>query len=170
MGQVVQVGEEPEYDKEKMTPEEILKRQYELLENWEKAKQLADESSEKEMDLRKQVVAWCGSPDLLKGTEYTPLQNGYKLKIVKGINYNVDQQIVKMLLDEIAAKGPEAQLIAHRLMKWKASLSLTEYDLLDSELKQIINRCITTSNASPAIEIVAPSTKGKARAAAGFTL
>lgn len=159
-----------EFKREEMTEEAIEARMYQLLGVWETAKQTAVDAVEAEKSARDEVVKWCSSPEIAKGTENIPLQNNYKLKIVKGINYNVDQAIVKMQLDAIAASGPEGATIANRLMKWKASLSITEYNLLSPELKVLIDRCITTTDSTPTIEIVAPSTKGKAKAASGFTL
>lgn len=148
-----------ELDKETATPEQIQAHTFVLLEQWENAKAQAEATKAAELTARAAVVEWAGSEDIAKGVENIPLAQGYTLKITKKINYNVDNAVARLQLSEIAATGEEGKVVADRIMTWKPSLSLTEYGKLKPEFKKLIDRCISTSVATPTIEIVAPKTK-----------
>lgn len=132
-----------------------------LLQQWEQSKSDLEVAKLAEMDQRKLVVAFAFDPNKEKGTERIPLENGYELKAVKKINYNVNQETVNAVLDELEAQGDEAKFIAERVIKWKAELSVSEYNDLSDKYKAIIDKCVTTSDGAPTLEIVPP--KGQKR-------
>lgn len=134
---------------------------------WEKAKATLDKAKEAEMALRKEYVALASDPTKEKGTENILLENGYKAKVVKKINYgfikdadgNTDWEAVMNAQDAIEKLGNEGAFIAERLFKWSADLSVSEYNKLDPKYKAIADKVIVTSEGSPTLEIVAPKNK-----------
>lgn len=138
------------------TAEEHLFYRNFLLAKWEAIKSALAEAKESEMNLRKQVVSFAFNTTQLKGTERIPLENGYELKSVKKLNYNVNQDMVNEALDEIENLDAEGKFISERLIKWTADLSVSEYNDLDEKYKKIIDKVITTSDGAPTLEIVAP--------------
>lgn len=128
--------------------------------DWAIAKKTLAVAVETEMALRKELFALAFKADLV-GTENYELGNGYKLKGVGKINYNVDTAHVDEALAAIENCGNEGKFIAERLISWKPALSLTEYKQLSSEgpYKKLIDKVITTSPATPTLEIVEPKAK-----------
>lgn len=101
-------------------------------------------------------------PNKKSGTERIELANGYEAKAVKKVNYNLNQDLVNDCLDAIEnIGGAEGKIIAERLVKWKADLSMTEYKLLDPKYKVLIDKAITTTDGAPSLEIVAPKNTKK---------
>lgn len=154
-----------EVDTEKLPEDQQIAFRDTLIQRWEERKAILELAQEDEDKLRLKIVELLWTPGVLSGKENIPLYNGYRLEIEKGINYNVDQQTVRMFLDKIASTGEAGKLLADRIMKWKASLSLTEYNKLDEINKAIINGCITKTSAKPTVKIIAP--KAKASRAVG---
>lgn len=134
------------------TPEQILAQ-------WEKAKTEAAKFKELENQLRIAYVEAVSNPKKLAGTENIELGNGYKAKIVKKQNYNVNQDDVNKALDAIENSGPEGKFVSERLIKWKAELSKTEYDALSETHKKMIDEVLTVTPGTPTLEIVAPKSK-----------
>lgn len=143
------------------TAEEHLWFRDKLLEQWENDKAALEIAKENEMAKRKAIVKFAFDPTKEKGTERIELANGYELKSVKKLNYNVNQDTVNAVLDKLEAVDSEAKFVAERLIKWKADLSVSEYNDLKAEYKVIIDECITTSDGAPTLEIVPP--KGQKR-------
>jgi hypothetical protein len=141
--------------------EEHLKYRDWLLAQWEDSKSVLEVAKAAEMEQRKKVVSFAFDPNKEKGTERIPLENGYELKAVKKINYNVNQETVNNVLDKFESVSPENKFVAERLIKWEAALSVSEYNNLTEAQKKIIDECITTSDGAPTLEIVAP--KGSKR-------
>jgi hypothetical protein len=130
-----------------------------VLIEWEEARRKLAVEKEAEARLRLEYVSMVSDPGKSKGTENIELANGYKAKIVKKINYNVDQNTINAALDAIENTGPEGKFVAERLIKWKADLSVTEYEKLDTKYRAMIDAAITTSPGTPTLEIVAPKSK-----------
>jgi len=145
----------------------------ETLAKWEASKTALDAAKEAEMTLRKLYVALASDPTKQKGTENIALNNGYKAKVVKKINYGfvkgpdekTDWEAVMSAQDEIEATGNEGAFIAERLFKWEATLSVSEYNKLDvsnptqAKIKQIADRVIVTTEGAPTLEIIAPKSR-----------
>lgn len=147
-------------ERDAMTNEQYIAKRDDLLARWEKASTQLQKFKTEEMELRNEFVKFACDSNKKTGTENIDLSNGYKAKVVKKINYNVNQENVNLALDQIENIGGEAgKLIAERLIKWKAELSKTEYDLLDPKYKLIIDQVITTSDGTPSLEIIAPKSK-----------
>lgn len=140
-----------------LTPEAYKAKRDEILKQWEDTKVTLETAKAAEMELRKTVMEFCFDPEKTTGTETIELANGYKLKCVKKINYNVDQEMVNEALDKIENLDSEGKFIVERVIKWKADLSLTEYKGLPDRYKAIIDTAITTSEGAPTLTIVAPA-------------
>jgi hypothetical protein len=114
------------------------------------------------MEVRKAVVADFAPSK--EGTNNFDLGNGYKLKIVTGTNYKLDDnEKVQGILDQIERIGNKGAFIAERLIGWTPRLSVSEYkklgetdDASETKIKELIDTVISTSPASPTVEIVTP--------------
>lgn len=148
-------------NKGEFTAEEHLWYRDELLKKWEASKLQLETAKANEMDQRKAFVAFAFDPDKQSGTERIELENGYQAKAVKKLNYNVNQDTVNDALDKIENLDAQGKFIAERLIKWKAELSLTEYNQLEAKYKVIIDQVISTSEGAPSLEIVAPKNQKK---------
>lgn len=116
-----------------------------------------------EIEMRKAVFAAYFKHD--KGTENIDLGQGYKLKGVAELNYNLDKTKVDDVLDGIEKMGERGAIIVETLVKYKPELSLTEYKKLaesdnqvDKNALALIQSVITTSPGSPTLTIVPPAT------------
>jgi hypothetical protein len=137
----------------------LTTEQNDLLGAWRTAKTALENAKETEMELRKQVQKMF-FPTPEKGTQRVDLPMGYKLKLVHKINYNLgNNDLVNKALDEMAAVGNEGTFIAERLVTWKPSLSISEYNALSPQYKAIINKVLTTSDGAPTLEIEEPKAK-----------
>ena len=131
---------------------------------WEQAVKALAAAKDAEAALRKEVLAEVFSFDpeaLREGTENFELGNGYKLKAVFKIsrNLNNENEAVDKVLSKIEKTGPEGAFIAERLVKWKPELSLTEYKKLPEKFKKLFDEVVTSKEAIPALELVAPKSK-----------
>lgn len=131
-----------------------------LLVDWVRAKEELDRLKAIEMELRRKIVEESGLFDSGKdaGTETYDLGNGYKIKAVKKINYNVDNKdgICFQVLQQIEKLGPVEAHIARELCTFKPDLKLTKYRELSPEAKRIFDTILTTSQGAPSLELVAP--------------
>jgi hypothetical protein len=100
-----------------------------------------------------------------EGTQNYDLGNGYKLKVVKKLNYKfAGNELVDKALDAIAKLGNdgEGKFIAERLVKFDPRLSATEYKALDpkipahKKIKDAIDAVLTITEGTPSLEVVAP--------------
>jgi len=130
-----------------------------VLQQWEEANTQLQHFKSLELKLRNEYVALASDANKKIGTENIELGNGYKAKIVKKQNYNVNQNTVNAALDKMENISEEGKLLAERLIKWKAELSKTEYDQLPSQFKVIIDEVITITDGTPSLEIVSPKTE-----------
>lgn len=136
-----------------------------LLAQWNTENERLAVAKANEMALRTKLVKLCSDPSKDKGTEYVDLANGYRLKMVKAVNYGfvkaadgkkLDKGAVDSALSAIEAADPAGAFIASELVKWEPKLSLTIYDKLEAPLKAIIDKVIVTSPGAPKLEIVPP--------------
>lgn len=117
-----------------------------------------------EAALRREVLAEAFQFDpeaLREGTENFELGNGYKLKAVFKIsrNLNNENDAVDKVLSKIEKAGAEGQFIAERLVKWKPELAVSEYKKLPEKFKKMIDEVVTSKEATPSLELVAPKSK-----------
>ena len=131
---------------------------------WEQAVKTLAAAKDSEAALRKEVLAEAFSfnPEALReGTENFELGNGYKLKAVFKIsrNLNNENDAVDKVLSKIEKAGAEGQFIAERLVKWKPELSVSEYKKLPEKFKKMIDEVVTSKEAMPSLELVAPKSK-----------
>ena len=131
---------------------------------WEAAVKELAAAKDAEATLRKEVLAeaFAFDPEALReGTENFELGNGYKLKAVFKIsrNLNNENEAVDKVLSKIEKTGPEGAFIAERLVKWKPELSVSEYKKLPEKFKKLFDEVVTSKEAMPALEMVAPKSK-----------
>lgn len=157
-------------------PRDSLTRD-ELLVSWQKAKDAVDAAKEYEMDLRK-YISNREFPDAKEGTNNKELGNGYKLKTVKKLNYNLKAPVdykgstvdaVDDCIDNISKILPnEGPFITERLFNWKVDLSISEYRKLQEESETFpqkkkvldeVNKVLEIKEAAPTLEIVEPKNK-----------
>ena len=131
---------------------------------WEAAVKALAAAKDAEAALRKEVLveAFAFDPEALReGTENFELGNGYKLKAVFKIsrNLNNENDAVDKVLSKIEKAGAEGLFIAERLVKWKPELSVSEYKKLPEKFKRMIDEVVTSKEATPSLELVAPKSK-----------
>lgn len=131
---------------------------------WEAAVNALAAAKDAEAALRKEVLAeaFAFDPEALReGTENFELGNGYKLKAVFKIsrNLNNENEAVDKVLSKIEKTGPEGAFIAERLVKWKPELSVSEYKKLPEKFKKLFDEVVTSKEAMPSLELVAPKSK-----------
>lgn len=141
----------------KKTPQAILTE-------WQKASEQLERAKAVELKLRAEVVeAFPFDHNKVAGTQYTPLANGWRLKLVTKQNYNLadaeGQTDAALAAIERSGRPEDAsanKLIAERLVKWKPQLSLKEYELLSSEHRAMLSNCLTITPGAPSLELVEP--------------
>ena len=131
---------------------------------WEAAVKALAAAKDAEAALRKEVLAeaFAFDPEALReGTENFELGNGYKLKAVFKIsrNLNNENEAVDKVLSKIEKTGPEGAFIAERLVKRKPELSVSEYKKLPEKFKKLFDEVVTSKEAMPSLELVAPKSK-----------
>ena len=131
---------------------------------WEAAVKALAAAKDAEAALRKEVLAeaFAFDPEALReGTENFELGNGYKLKAVFKIsrNLNNENEAVDKVLSKIEKTGPEGAFVAERLVKWKPELSVSEYKKLPEKFKKLFDEVVTSKEAMPSLELVAPKSK-----------
>lgn len=140
---------------------------------WNEAKTALDAAKAAEMEARK-VAFNAGFGDTPKeGTNKVELDNGYQLKGVYKLNYNIvapegEDKIdaVDNVIDEFGKIGNEGSFIADRLFKWAVTLSVSEYRKIEEAAKngsgearammRQLERVLEIKPASPTLEIIAP--------------
>lgn len=144
--------------------EDFYKHRDKLLVDWQAEQKILEAAKEKEMKLRKEIIALCFDPAKQAGTEYHELGNGWKLKGGKSITYGwvkdqhdeLNRDAIYVALNTIAGLSPESKLVAERLVKWQADLSLSQYKLLNAAEKTVIDTVIVTKPGAPKLEIIPP--------------
>lgn len=146
-----------------LTPEIVA-----LIQDWDAKKAAAVAAVLAEKVARGNVVLAVFGADAPIGTNNFELGNGYKLKYVRSLNYNLDRTPVDPndlekgtkldeALDKLEASGNDGKFIVERLVKWSPELSVGEYKKLTPANKTIIDAVVTTKDASPDVKIEAPA-------------
>lgn len=142
-------------------PEKPLTKE-EKLQKWLDAKKALDVAKQTESKARTAVVeAFPFDANVQEGTQRLPLANGWELKVVKKLNYKLDDKdgATDKALEKIEKLGPEGVFIAERLVKWKPDISVAEYRKLDDKFKTIIDSVLTTTPGLPTLELIDPNEK-----------
>lgn len=109
-----------------------------------------------EMAARKDAFAAI-FPDVPKGTHYVDLPGGWRIKGVRKVDYKIDADEVEAMLDALRGTGNEGVFIADRIVKFKPDLSVSEYEgLVSDTYRKIVDRVLTTKDASPEFALVPP--------------
>lgn len=126
---------------------------------WLDASKKLAEAKEQELLLRNEVIKLSFKNPKESGTENVELGNGYKLKAVFKLNYRLNNlnDGVNKAIQQIEKLEPQGSFITQRLIKWKPELSITEYNKLDSKVKDIINEVVISYPGTPSLELVSPS-------------
>lgn len=132
-----------------MTPEQI-----QLLSEWQAAQQdlaIAKSIIDKEMTLRKAVVAsfW---PTPKEGVNNMELNAGWKMKYNRSLEYKVDDAALPACREALFV----ANVSSDKLFKLTPSLSVTEYRLLDDNIRSIVDKVLTIKPKSPTLELIPP--------------
>lgn len=160
-----------------MSPEELATKRREAFEAWQKSIQPAKDWKAYENTKRLEVFGLLFDKPT-RGTNRFDFGNGYKVKLTYQLTYKLgDKELVDPVLgekvpietqvegtlDAIRALGPEAALLADRLVKWEPKLSETEYYKLredipiEAEVKKLIESILTiTPPGSPQLAIEEP--------------
>jgi len=129
---------------------------FEKLKQWyEKKAQVEAKAKpliEAEMDLRKEVVALF-FPESKEGTNTLALQNGWKLKYIKKLDYQIQRDILDEVKDELfALNAPLDEII-----KYKPFLSTSAYKTLRQLNPQgcdLLDTALVIKLSSPTLELV----------------
>lgn len=126
-----------------------------LLQEWKQAADYVEEVKpylEHERELRKRV-AEAFVPALTEGANNVPLKNGYMLKVTHKVTRKVDEALLQNSLEELHALGVNPMA----MIDWKPSLRTKFYRMLTPDQTEAFDEILTTSPATPAVEIVAPA-------------
>lgn len=130
---------------------------------WREKKKQLDKIKEEELELRKQVMFTCFAyeGDDREGTHNLELGNGYKLKAVFKLNRRLENEedAVKAVLKTVKSMPGMNKLVTDRLVKWQPKLSITEYNNLPAEVREVFDAVVTSKPGTPSLELVEP--KGK---------
>lgn len=137
----------------KPTPFEDLDRDTQIMQ-WNETKKQLDMLKDHEMKMRKHIVESNshGFDAEQIGTQNVDLGNGWTLKAVVKQSYKLDTDTDKV--DAMLDKLPDWQ--ADRLVKWSASMSVSEYKKLEDADRAVVDEVLTISIASPTLTLVAP--------------
>lgn len=135
-----------------------------LIIKWQESQTLLAEAKEREAELRKQVLTEVfnfSENDLREGVENFELGKGFKLKATFKVNRTLDNTNDKVdsILTKMENTSEEGRILAERLVKWKAELSVSEYRNLPDKFKKMIDAAITTKTATPSLTFVEPKSK-----------
>lgn len=144
-----------------------------LLQLWQRDEAELKKYKDTEMELRKICAAWLVPVPEKKGINNVDLGNGWTAKVGIKINYKFDatNDEIQDAQEQIEKCGNEGPFLADRLVKWTATLSVTEYEKLLQDckdmpnhehlnkIKEIMQSIIVTDNGAPTLSIHAP--KGK---------
>lgn len=135
----------------------VAKTKEQVLQAWLDASNALTAAKAVEADLRTQVVAMYPF-EADEGTERIPLNNGYELKVVKKLNYTLNNKddATDKALTKLEAMGERGKLIADRLVSWKPTLSISEYRELSAAERGIIDEVLTIKPGLPTLELIEP--------------
>ena len=144
-------------------PSLTVQEQSNLIARWQEAKKTAAEWSKLELELRKEIDQKLFDPEMPAGTSNLPMADGYRLKLTRKTNYNINTK----KFDAISHELDEA--IRERITSIKYNLQMKEYNLLIEKadsgdqhaMAQLekLEQAITSSKATPTVELVAPKEK-----------
>lgn len=130
-----------------------------LLSEWKKTNAERVKFIASERVLRDQVIAAFSeiTNEMHSGMETLDLGWGHELKIEHKLDYKLDnandnEALIKAL-ERIETEIEAGKLLAARLVKWKAEISVSEYKKLPPEAKVIIDGVLTIKPATKAIEL-----------------
>lgn len=129
-----------------------------LLTAWKTAKDTLVEATMNERNLRAQVIeAFSEADGTYSGTESIDIGYGFDLKINHLWAYKLDNandfEKTDKALDDIEKQCEHGELLVDRLIKRKLEISVSEYKKLPADAVKIIDRVLTITPASKAIEI-----------------
>lgn len=131
-----------------------------VLQKWLDANKALTDAKAVEATLRQKVVEMYPF-EADEGTERVPLANGYELKVVKKLNYTLNNKddATDKALTKLEEMGERGKLIAERLVSWKPTLSISEYRELTAGERGIIDEVLTIKPGLPSLELVEPKDK-----------
>ena len=141
-----------------------------LILDWTQKQNELEIAKAAENEARLKLAQLC-FPDPKEGTNTLELGNGYKLKLEHKMNYTLhngkdahktdgrEAFATTKALNAIEKLGNEGAFIAERLVSWKPELSLTEYRALDKQYRELIDKALKISPATPSLKFETP--KGK---------
>lgn len=160
------------------TPEQKRDR---LLLEWQEVSNTLSVAKDAEMTKRNEVFAYL-FPNPIEGTQYFDLPGNWKVKLVYKMNYKIDSDSDKVdaAIDIMSKMGPTGAVIADRLFKWKADVSVTEYRTLidrdekfkndpnafaeygtESRVLRELQAVLTIKPGAPTLELIDPDEKKK---------
>lgn len=135
----------------------LNQEQTDLLAKWQAAKTAVTTATTAENELRAKVIATFSTEtdEMKSGVENVDLGfDKWELKITHKLNYKLGEiELVKEALGRIASSMDGGHIIADRLIKWKPEVAVSEYNLLNGGQRAIIDRVLTITPATKAIEL-----------------
>lgn len=129
------------------------------LKEWEAAKVAAEEAKlviARELELRQKVVEMF-FPEAKEGTNSMEMNAGWKLKAVCKLTRKVDAAALTTMLPVLREKA----IPVDTLFQWKPELKVSVYRQMTPEQLALIDQVITTSPASPELQLIPPKTSSK---------
>ncbi len=129
------------------------------LKEWEAAKVAAEEAKlviARELELRQKVVKMF-FPEAKEGTNSMDMNAGWKLKAVYKLTRKVDAAALTTMLPVLREKAVPVDT----LFQWKPELKVSVYREMTPEQLALIDQVITTSPASPELQLIPPKTSSK---------
>lgn len=128
---------------------------FEKLKQWYETKIRADSEAkpliEAEMVLRKEVVTLF-FPESKEGTNTLALQNGWKLKYTKKLDYQVQQDVLAEVKDTLYSMNTPLD----EIIKYKPSLSTSAYKTLrqlNPQACDLLDTALVVKLSSPTLEL-----------------
>jgi hypothetical protein len=135
----------------------LTNSQTDLLARWNAAKTALAVATAAEKELRAEVIKLFSTEtnEMKSGVENIDLGfDKWELKITHKLNYKLaDKDAVNAALASITQSMEGGRIIAERLVKWEPELSVSEYNKLDGAQRTLINKVLTITPATKAIEI-----------------
>ena len=133
-----------EIPEDKLTPE--------LLASWyEMADQLKSLRASEAL-LRKSIFKKA-FPNPKEGTNKYELDDGYVLSGKYALTRSVDEGAYSSILDNLY----EAKIKVDKLVKFKPSISKSEYSRLTDEQRDLFDQCLVIKPGSPSLDIILPA-------------
>lgn len=114
------------------------------------AKQVLDTEREMRQELVKLFF-----PSPKEGTNYLPLDEGWRLKLIYPMNRKVDPAAILPVIAELRAMGAPADA----LIDWEPKVNAAILKTLDDNAKMVLSQAVTTKPGSVSLELCAPKSK-----------